>query len=97
MPANTQKHEGPPPPGPEATAREQMIHRTATRAGKALYKPRKETVEPVFGIIKSAMGFRQFLLRGKAKVGLEWSLVTLAYNMRRLHRLGMRALMTQTA
>ena len=92
-----EKHEDPPPPGPEATAREQMIHRTATRAGKALYKPRKETVEPVFGIIKSAMGFRQFLLRGKAKVGLEWSLVTLAYNMRRLHRLGMRALMAQTA
>ena len=72
-----------------------MIHRTATQARKALYKQRQQTVEPVFGIIKSAMGFRQFLLRGKAQVSLEWSLVTLAYNMRRLHRLGMHALMAQ--
>ena len=91
-----EKQDDPPPPGPEATAREQMIHRTSTKEGKALYKPRKETVEPVFGIIKSAMGFRQFLLRGKEKVSLEWSLVTLAYNMRRLHGLRMRALMAQT-
>ena len=45
------------------------------------------TVEPVFGIIKSAMGFRHFLLRGKRKVALEWSLITLAYNFRRLARL----------
>ena len=93
--ADLEKQDDPPPPGPEATARERMIYRTSTQAGKALYKPRKETVEPVIGIIKSAMGFRQFLLRGKAKVSLEWSLVTLAYNMRRLHRLGMRALMAQ--
>jgi transposase len=95
--ADLEKHDDPAPPGPAATARERMIHRTATAAGKALYKPRKETVEPVFGIIKSAMGFRQFHMRGKAKVGLEWSLVTLAYNMRRLHSLGMHALMAQTA
>ena len=43
------------------------------------------------------MGFRQFLLREKAKMGLEWTLVTLTYNMRHLHRLGMYALMAQTA
>ncbi len=92
-----EKHDDPPPPGPEATARERMIYRTSTAAGKALYKPRKETVEPVIGIIKSAMGFRQFLLRGKAKVSLEWSLVTLAYNMRRLHILGMRAQIARAA
>lgn len=92
-----EQHADPPPPGLEATARERMIHRTSTRTGKALYKPRKETVEPVIGIIKSVMGFRQFLLRGKVKVSLEWSLVSLAYNMRRLHRLGMRALMAQAA
>ena len=55
--------------------------------GRMAYKKRKETVEPVFGIIKSAMGFRQFLLRGMRKVALEWSLVTLAYNFRRLARL----------
>ena len=92
-----EKHDDPPPPGPEATARERMIYRTSTQAGKALYKPRKETVEPVIGIIKSAMGFRQFLLRGNFKVSLEWSLVSLAYNMRRLHLLGMRARMAQAA
>ena len=95
--ADLEKQDDPPPPGPQATAREHMIHRTATQTGKKLYKKRQETVEPVFGIIKSAMGFRQFLLRGKAKVSLEWGLVTLAYNMRRLHRLGMHALMAQAA
>ena len=54
---------------------------------RAKYKLRKQTVEPVFGIIKSVLGFRQFLLRGVAKVELEWQLVTLAYNAKRLHRL----------
>ena len=81
----------PPPPGPEATAKERMAHRTATQAGKEIYKQRQQTVEPVFGIIKAAMGFRQFLLRGIEKTGLEWGLVSLAYNMRRLHTLGMGA------
>ena len=93
--ADLEKQDDPPPPGPKATSRERMIHRTATKAGKMLYKQRQQTVEPVFGIIKSAMGFRQFLLRGKAKVSLEWNLVSLAYNMRRLHIMGMRALMAQ--
>jgi hypothetical protein len=45
-------------------------------------------VEPVFGIIKSVLGFRQFLLRGLKKVALEWQLVCLAYNLKRLHRMG---------
>ena len=48
---------------------------------------RQQTVEPVFGTVKQAMGFRQFLLRGIDKVQGEWSLVTLAYNCRRLHNL----------
>jgi transposase len=95
--ADLESKDDPPPPGPGATAREDMIHRSATKAGKALYKQRQQTVEPVFGIIKSAMGFRQFLLRGKGKVSLEWSLVSLTYNMRRLHTLGMRALLLQRA
>ena len=56
-------------------------------AARAKYKLRKQTVEPVFGIIKQVLGFRQFLLRGIANVRLEWNLVTLAYNMKRLHRL----------
>ena len=48
---------------------------------------RQQTVEPVFGIIKPATGFRPFLLRGTAKVSTEWTLVCLAYNLRRLHTL----------
>ena len=52
-----------------------MRHRTATAAGRALYKLRQQTVEPVFGIIKGAMGFRRFSLRGLQKVSLEWELV----------------------
>ena len=74
---------GPPPQQPLAA----MKHRLQTAAGKALYALRKSTVEPVIGIIKSVMGFRQFSLRGLAKVTGEWNLVCLAYNMKRWHRL----------
>jgi hypothetical protein len=81
-----QKPEPQPPPA-GATAEEHMRYRLQTRTGRALYRLRKQTVEPVFGIIKEAMGFRRFLLRGKAKVSTEWALVTLAYNFRRLYRL----------
>ena len=52
-----------------------------------MYAKRKQTVEPVFGVIKEAMGFRQFLLRGMEKVRGEWELVCLAYNMKRLFNL----------
>ena len=51
------------------------------------YKMRKQTVEPVFGIIKSAIGFTRFRLRGLANAATEWSLVTLAYNCRRITRM----------
>lgn len=71
----------------DATPSEIMHHRLATPAGKAIYKLRKQTVEPVFGIIKEAMGFRRFLLRGIGNVSLEWTLVSLAYNIRRLFSL----------
>ena len=54
-------------PGPEATAKEIMAHRLKTEAGKALYKFRKQTVEPVFGIIKEVMGFRRFLCGGERR------------------------------
>jgi hypothetical protein len=74
----------PPAPGPEATPKERMAHRLKTAAGQALYRLRKQTVEPVFGIIKEVMGFRRFLLRGRGKVALEWLLVCLSYNVRRL-------------
>jgi transposase len=75
-------------PGPEASIDEVMRYRLRSAAGRAKYKLRQQTVEPVFGIIKSVLGFRQFLLRGLAKVQLEWQLVCLAYNLKRLHRLG---------
>ncbi|NGO40426.1 transposase [Limisphaera ngatamarikiensis] len=64
-----------------------MRHRLRTRAGKRLYKLRQQTVEPVFGIIKRVMGFGQFRSRGREKVSLEWTLICLAYNLKRLHRL----------
>jgi transposase len=78
----------PEPPGAHASVKEVMRHRLKTTAGRTLYKLRQQTVEPVFGIIKSVLGFRQFRLRGREKVSLEWTLVCLAYNLKRLHRLG---------
>jgi transposase len=80
-----EKREEPVAPGLGATLKEIMGHRLKTREGKALYNLRKETVEPVFGIVKETMGFRRFSMRGKAKAALEWTLVTLSYNLRRLH------------
>ena len=77
----------PPAPAPEATAKEKMAHRLKTKIGKELYKLRKQTVEPVFGIIKEVMGFRRFSLRGHAKVSLEWTLVCVSYNLKRLFSL----------
>ena len=74
-------------PGPQAEAKEKMAHRLKTAQGKSLYKLRKQTVEPVFGIIKEVMGFRRFLLRGRAKVSLEWTLVCVSYNFKRLFAL----------
>lgn len=74
-------------PGPDANAQENMAHRLKTKLGQELYKLRKQTVEPVFGIIKEAMGFRRFSLRGHAKVSLEWILVCVSYNLKRLFTL----------
>ncbi|MGH7049693.1 MAG: transposase, partial [Acetobacteraceae bacterium] len=76
------------PPEPEnPTPAEAMAHRLQTKAGKALYALRKQTPEPVFGIIKSVMGFRQFSLRGLDNVRSEWKLVTMAWNIKRLFAL----------
>ena len=77
----------PPPPDPEAGMMDTMKWRMSIKAGKAIYKLRQQTVEPVFGIIKEAMGFRRFMLRGLEKVALEWTLVCLSYNVKRLHRM----------
>jgi transposase len=73
-----------PPPPAAPTPLKTMAHRLKTPEGKTLYALRKQTPEPVFGIIKSALGFRQFLLRGLDHVRGEWSLVTMAWNMKRM-------------
>jgi hypothetical protein len=85
--ADLEEKPEPPKPPEDAPFSEKMGHRLQTPEGKAVYKKRKETVEPVFGIIKQVMGFRQFLLRGLEKVNTEWDIVKLAYNFKRLHRL----------
>lgn len=78
------RFEEPAPLEGPATHVEQMKHALKTRAGRAAYALRKQTVEPVFGIIKSVMGFRQFLLRGLNNVRAEWTLVCLAWNLKRM-------------
>jgi hypothetical protein len=55
-----------------------LAHKLKTKVGRARYALRKQTVEPVFGVIKSVLGFRQFSLRGVEKVSAEWALVCLA-------------------
>ena len=77
----------PEPLGAPADPVTEMKHRLKTIAGKAIYAKRKSTVEPVFGIIKAVMGFRQFLLRGLELVAGEWDLVCIAYNLKRIYAL----------
>ena len=74
----------PPPLPASAGTVERMKHRLKTVQGRKLYGLRKQTVEPVFGIIKSVMRFRQFLLRGLTAVRGEWSLVAMAWNFKRM-------------
>jgi transposase len=78
------------PRGPlakNATRVERMKRKLQTKAGRAVYAARQTIVEPVFGQIKQARGFRQFLLRGLAKVRGEWALVCLTHNILKLYRL----------
>ena len=82
-----QRHSEPAPLPEKATPVQALSHRLKTKAGRALYALRKQTVEPVFGIIKSVMGFRQFSLRGLNKVTGEWTLVCLAWNLKRMAKL----------
>lgn len=79
--------EDPTAPAASASAMRQMAHRLKTRRGKKLYALRKQTPEPVFGIIKSVMGFRQFLLRGFESAKGEWNLVAMSWNIRRMFTL----------
>jgi Transposase DDE domain len=75
------------PPAAAATLKAKMAYKLQTEKGKAFYRLRKCTVEPIIGIIKETMGFCQFSLRGLTKAAGEWNLVCLAYNFRRLHGL----------
>jgi transposase len=74
-------------PPASASTMQKMAYRLKTSRGRKLYALRKQTPEPVFGIIKSVMGFRQFLLRGLANAKGEWNLVTMSWNIRRLFAL----------
>jgi hypothetical protein len=75
--------------GPDASLVDVTRHRLRTRGGRKIYGERKSTIEPVFGVIKHILGFRQFLLRGICKVQSEWKIVTTAYNLKRMHKLGL--------
>jgi transposase len=77
----------PEPPPNDASPIVKMAYKLQTEIGKAIYGLRKSTVEPVIGIIKEVLGFRQFSLRGLGAVAGEWCLVCLAWNLKRLHRL----------
>jgi hypothetical protein len=77
----------PVPPPPDASVQEKMAYKLQTKIGKAIYALRKETVEPVIGILKEVLGFRQFSLRGLSAVTGEWCLVCLAFNLKRWHTL----------
>jgi len=75
------------PPPEDASLTVKMAHKLQTEVGQAIYRLRKCTVEPVIGVVKEVLGFRQFSLRGlKAAVG-EWTLVCIAFNLKRLHKL----------
>jgi transposase len=75
----------PEPPPQDASPIIKMAYKLKTDIGKQIYGLRKSTVEPVIGIIKETLGFRQFSLRGMLAVAGEWCLVCLAYNLKRLH------------
>jgi transposase len=77
----------PEPPPEEASAMVKMAYKLRTEIGQAIYRLRKCTVEPVIGIIKEVLGFRQFSLRGLEAATGEWWLVCLAFNLKRLHPL----------
>ena len=74
---------------PKADWLKAMAEKLASEEGRASYKLRRQTVEPVFGVIKAVFGFAGFSLRGLEKVEGEWTLVALAYNCKRLHKLSL--------
>jgi transposase len=74
-------------PPADASPKDKMAYKLATEIGKEIYRLRKCTVEPVIGIIKEILGFRQFSLRGLSNAAGEWCLVCLAFNLKRMHSL----------
>jgi transposase len=79
--------EQPEPPDEHASSKLKMAYKLQTKIGQTIYRLRKCTVEPIIGIIKEILGFRQFSLRGLAAVTGEWCLVCLAFNLKRMHTL----------
>ena len=79
----------PEPPAEDASAKVKMAYKLQTDIGQVIYRLRKSTVEPVIGIIKEILGFRQFSLRGLMAAAGEWCLVCLAFNLKRMHILYM--------
>lgn len=77
--------EAPTPPPSDASPKDLMAYKLRTAVGRAIYRLRKCTVEPVIGVIKEVLGFRQFSLRGVTGAAGEWVLVCLACNLKRLH------------
>jgi hypothetical protein len=91
VPPDRQKHgEAPAPPADDGTVRSAMRAKLQTAAGHAVYALRKAIVEPVFGQIKEARGFRRFSFRGFAKVQAEWQVICLTHNLLKLFRAGWR-------
>jgi transposase len=81
----------PQPPAEDASPQVKMAYKLRTEIGQAIYRLRKCTVEPVIGIIKAVLGFRQFSLRGLDAADGEWALVCLAFNLKRMHTLALAA------
>ncbi len=79
--------EQPEPPAQDASPKVKMAYKLQTDIGQAIYRLRKSTIEPVIGIIKEVLGFRQFSLRGLEAAAGEWCLVCLAFNLKRMHTL----------
>jgi transposase len=91
IPPHRQKHADEPkpvrgrPPN-NLSFKDQMIRKLATKKGRAVYALRKKIVEPVFGQIKEARGFRRFLLRGLSKARGEWAFISLTHNLLKIYR-----------
>jgi len=79
----------PEPPAEDASPQVRMAYKLRTEIGQTIYRLRKCTVEPVIGIIKAVLGFRQFSLRGRNAADGEWALVCLAFNLKRMHTLAL--------